>query len=124
MCCAVIFPGLPWIEIVELGRSERNSFVFILIRSLDLELLQLLHQPLQRLLALLQVGLLARAPSVLVSLLGGLELLLRVLDGVVLGLDLGAEVLHRLVVGLGHRPLKNWIISYLLLEKGNWIETL
>ena len=124
MCCAVIFPGLPWIEIVELGRSERNSFVFILIRSLDLELLQLLHQPLQRLLALLQVGLLARAPAVLVSLLGGLELLLRVLDGVVLGLDLGAEVLHRLVVGLGHRPLKNWIISYLLLEKGNWIETL
>ena len=106
MCCAVIFPGLPWIEIVELGRSERNSFVFILVCSLDLELLELLHQPLQRLLALLQVGLLARAPAVLVSLLGGLELLLRVLDGVVLGLDLGAEVLHRLVVGLGHRPLK------------------
>ena len=107
MCCrALIFPGLPWIEIVELGRSERNSFVFILIRSLDLELLQLFHQPLQRLLALLQVGLLARAPAVLVSLLGGLELLLRVLDGVVLGLDLGAEVLHRLVVGLGYRPLK------------------
>lgn len=91
--------GYPGVQVVQLAGAQSDSLIFILVCPLDLQLLQLLHQPLQGLLALVQLGL--AAASILVSLLGGLELLLRLLDGVMLVLNLLSKVLHGLVEGFG-----------------------
>ena len=92
------------IQVVQLGGSEGNGLVLLLVHGLSLELVEHLHGSLQLFLLLLHLGLSGRA-AVLVSLLGVLKLLLGFGDGLLLGFDLGFQVLHGLVVSLGNRTL-------------------
>jgi hypothetical protein len=102
----------PRIQIVELGGAQRDRLVLVPVRLLYLQLLQLLEQALQRLLLLLHVLLLCLGAAALVGLLGRLQLLLRIFDGLLLGLDFPVKILHGLLVGLGDRTL-------MVAENGN-----
>lgn len=63
----------PRIQVVQLGGSKGNILILILVCSLNLKLLQLLQQSLNSFLLFLAKNLLISAASILVSLLGMLQ---------------------------------------------------
>ncbi len=93
------------VQIVQLGRAESNLLVFLLVRRLDVELHQLLLELLEGLGLLLDDNLVTLGPALLQVLLAGLQLFLGFGNLLLLRLDLALQILHGLLVRLGHGAL-------------------
>ena len=97
--------GYPGVQVVELTGAQGDRLVLVLVRLLDLELLELLEQALHGLLGLVVRGALPRPAAVLHGLLGVFQRLLRRLNRLLLLLQLRVQVAHGLLVGLRHGAL-------------------
>jgi len=93
------------VQVVQLGSAQGDGFVLVAVSLLDLKILELLEQPLQRLLLLLHVLFLGLGAAALVGLLRRLQLLLGLLDRLLFGFDFPVKILHGFLVCLGDRAL-------------------